>query len=332
MTSEQLNGAEPPDAGIYVPVPTFFHKESGPCPSLDLETQESHALFLLGAGIKGLVVLGSTGEAIAITSSERSELTQRLRLAFDKNGFHERPLIVGTTAQALEEVLAQLRDAHDAGASYGLVLAPGYFASAASQDGIAQWFEAVADRSPLPILVYHYPAVSNNLAIAPGTMERLAAHSRIVGCKLSHGDLAMHARVAAAPSVGRACFATFTGMGQQLLPVLSVGGAGAIDGLAGVFPRTVVALFSEYRAQKPDAKLMRELQREIAGGYEPILRWGIPAIKAAIRRELGYSGSDVARLPLRAMDSEAWATCEPAFAALAGREKSLRAKDDLKSS
>ncbi len=71
----------------------------------------------------------------------------------------------------------------------------------------------------------------------------LTQRSLTVGCKLSHGDLSLHAQIASSPHIDSNHFALFTGLGQQLLPVLTVGGAGAIDGLAAIFPRVVVRLW-----------------------------------------------------------------------------------------
>ena len=67
--------------------------------------------------------------------------------------------------------------------------------------------------------------------------------SIIVGCKLSHGDLSLHTQIASNPRIDPNHFALYTGLGQQLLPVLTVGGAGAIDGLAAFFPRVVIRLW-----------------------------------------------------------------------------------------
>lgn len=140
-------------------VPTFFASQSAsnydPVNNpLDLETQTKHSLFLVKGGVRGLVILGSTGEAIHLTNKERNELITSQRKELDNAGFKDRPIIAGTATQNVEETLIQLEDAKKAGAEYGMVLTPGYFASAASQQGIVKWFEAVADKSPIPIMMY----------------------------------------------------------------------------------------------------------------------------------------------------------------------------------
>lgn len=120
---------------------------------LDLETQTKHSLFLLKGGIKGLVILGSTGEAIFITNKERVQLIKSQREEMDKAGFKDRPIIAGTATQNIEDTLQQIAESKAAGAEYAMVLSPGYFAAATSQEGIEKWFTAVADKSALPVMM-----------------------------------------------------------------------------------------------------------------------------------------------------------------------------------
>ena len=99
------------------------------------------------------MILGSTGEAIHLTNKERFEVLSGVRKAFDASGFKDYPIIAGTATQNIEETVQQLKEAKDAGAGWGLVLVPGYFAGASTQEGIIKWFTAVADQSPIPILM-----------------------------------------------------------------------------------------------------------------------------------------------------------------------------------
>ena len=157
-TNGNQSQASPPPAGIYVPVPTFWAKEGTSnydpvSPPLDLETQTEHSLFLLKGGIKGLVILGSTGEAIFITAKERKELISSQRKALDDAGYKDRPIIAGTATQGIEETLQLIEESKAAGAEYAMVLSPGYFAAATGQKGIQLWFEAVANKSVLPVMM-----------------------------------------------------------------------------------------------------------------------------------------------------------------------------------
>lgn len=141
-----------------MPVPTFFAAEDESNyydinPSLDLATQSKHSLFLVQGGIRGLVLLGSTGEAIHVADAERSELIRSQRKTLDDAGYKDRVIIAGTTAQNIPEVIQQVKESAEAGAQFAMVLSPGYFAAAANQTGIEKWFEAVADQAAIPILM-----------------------------------------------------------------------------------------------------------------------------------------------------------------------------------
>ncbi|CAJ2502278.1 Uu.00g096720.m01.CDS01 [Anthostomella pinea] len=324
-----------PPPGVYVPVPTFFASKKAAdydpvAAPVDIATQVAHSLYgkhrapsthyppshiqeapseltpqspqdLAKAGIKGLVLLGSTGEAIHLTSAERTTILSGVRQAYDREGFPDYPIVAGTATQNVAETVEQLRGARDAGAQWGLCLVPGYFAGASTQEGIVRWFTAVADQSPIPIMIYHYPGVSNNVKVTVSTIVTLSAHANIVGCKLSHGDVSYHAQVASNPSIDHAHFATFTGLGQQLLPVIAVGAAGAIDGCAGFFPKTVVKLYELALKNRPsddEVARRRALQFKVSAMEELVVRFGTVGIKEAVSRLRGMGDCDGTRLPL----------------------------------
>jgi 2-keto-3-deoxy-L-rhamnonate aldolase len=140
-------------------VPTFFVSKDHPeystaIPAVDVETQVQHAIFLARAGIAGIVLLGSTGEAVHLTAVERVSLISAVRKGLAHSGFPEYPILAGTSTQSMEEAIVQIGQAKQAGAQWAMVLAPGYFAGAhCSQDGIFKFFETIAERSELPILV-----------------------------------------------------------------------------------------------------------------------------------------------------------------------------------
>lgn len=341
-TTNGSRGAQksPPPQGIYVPVVTFFAKEGtssydAVAPPLDIKTQTEHSLFLVKGGVKGLVILGSTGEAIHLRNEERHELIKSQRKALDDAGYKDRPIIAGTATQNIQDTLDMIKDSADAGAEWAMVLSPGYFAPAANQTGIQKWFEAVADKAVLPIMIYHYPGVTNNLFISPATFEKLAAHPNIVGCKLSHGIIDDQTLIACSPRIDHDHFYTFTGLGQNLLPALTIGNVGAIDGLAGIFPRLVVRLFNIYNdssakgTTKKDIEEMRRLQFRICEGEKIIARWGPVGVKEAIARVWGFGSAQGARLPLAGGfedgDKE-WEKWDKLFQGLKELEESFKAE------
>lgn len=116
----------PPPVGIYTPVVTFFAKEGSAnydpiSPPLDLETQSQHSLFLAKGGIKGLVILGSSGEAIFIRQKERHALIKSQRKTLDDAGFKDRPIIAGTATQNIDDTVEMIKDDKEAGAEYAMV-------------------------------------------------------------------------------------------------------------------------------------------------------------------------------------------------------------------
>ena len=161
MTGLTQTKISSPPTGVFVPVPTFFHPPSPSTPQarLDIPTQVRHSVYLAQNGIRGLVLLGSTGEAVHLSHSERFELIAGVRQGLDAAGFVGYPLMTGVLTYSVDEALKWLGDAKRAGGDWGLVLVPGYFGTAADQGNIREWFEAVADNSPLPILVYVFLAL-----------------------------------------------------------------------------------------------------------------------------------------------------------------------------
>lgn len=137
--------------------------------------------------------------------------------------------------------------------------------------------------------------------VSPATFATLAQHPNIVGCKLSHGDLSQLTQIASNPAIDGRTFRVFTGLGQQLLPVVSVGCGGAIDGSAGFFPKSLVRLFrlsSQQTLSEGELRERRLLQYRVSCMEEIVVRFGIPGIKEAISRLRGFGDKDGTRLPL----------------------------------
>ena len=84
---------------------------------------------------------------------ERYDFLAGVRNGLEQAGFHDYPIMAGVLTNSVEEALEWLEDSHKAGSQWGLVLAPGYFGAAATQENLIEWFTIVADRSPIPILM-----------------------------------------------------------------------------------------------------------------------------------------------------------------------------------
>jgi 2-keto-3-deoxy-L-rhamnonate aldolase len=137
--------------------------------------------------------------------------------------------------------------------------------------------------------------------VTPESFATLSKHPNIVGCKLSHGDVSQLTQIASNPSIDANTFRVFTGLGQQLLPVISVGCGGAIDASAGFFPKSLVRLFelsTNSGLSDPELAERRLLQYRVSCMEEIVARHGIPGIKEAISRLRGFGDVDGTRLPL----------------------------------
>jgi 2-keto-3-deoxy-L-rhamnonate aldolase len=144
--------------------------------------------------------------------------------------------------------------------------------------------------------------VSNNVVLTPATIRALAAHPNIVGAKFSHDDISVHGQVGSDPEIDHERFTLFTGLGQHLFPAMQVGVAGAIDGLAGFFPATVVRLFEVASAEsfgRNERKEAQLLQLAVSRGEDLVVKWGTVGIKEACSRIHGFGDRDGTRLPLK---------------------------------
>lgn len=282
----------PPIAGIYTPVPTFFKKDS----SIDYESQISHARFLHENGIAGLVIMGSTGEAAHLTRQERASVIKAVHEALPQI-----VIIAGVAQNSVQDTIDEIDSVKCAGASYAVVLPSSYFGATIKQEGIVDFFTIIADQSQLPVMIYVYPGVSNNINVEPQTVARLSKHPNIVGTKLSYGDVAHHAQVVCDSAEN---FSVFTGLGQILLPTLSVGCCGTIDALSGSFPKLFVKIFEHYQAGNYEEA--RRLQFVACKGEEIVVRFGVIGIKRLIHSR-GFGTSYLGRVPLNHdIDTEAW--------------------------
>ena len=177
-----------PECGCYVPAITFFHPETD---ELDLVSQSKYFAYLASTGLKGLVVLGTNAETLLLTREERRALLQCARAAVPE-GF---PIIAGVSGHSTRQVLGYIADAVDAGADYVLLLPCAYFGKQTTPAVVKNFFAQVAEVSPLPIILYNFPAVCNGLDLDSEIIADIAnQHENVVGVKLTCGSVAKIAR------------------------------------------------------------------------------------------------------------------------------------------
>jgi 2-keto-3-deoxy-L-rhamnonate aldolase len=119
---------------------------------------------------------------------------------------------------------------------------------------------------------------------------------------MSHGNVSYHVQVSLDPEIDHDKFRVYSGFGQQLGPIVLFNAAGVIDGLAGIYPRTVSLLMklSEKRPiTEENLKKIQELQYIVSSGEEFVGAGGIIGIKEAVKRVLGFGTMEGGRLPLK---------------------------------
>ncbi len=140
-----------------MPVPTFFKAAASRGPlqaAVDVEAQVSHSVFLAGNGIRGLVLLGSTGEAVHLSRAERSALVAGVRRGLTRPATRTTPSWPACSPTASTRQLEWLADYAAAGAQWGAGAHAGLLRPRRHHAGQHQeWYTLVADQSPIPILM-----------------------------------------------------------------------------------------------------------------------------------------------------------------------------------
>lgn len=263
--------------GIIPPVPTPFTRDG------ELDTAALQRLLRqLEPEVDGFLILGSNGEAAFLSEAERQRVFEAAREVIPAH----KPMLVGTGAEATRLVVARNRDAHAVGADAALVLPPHYYVGAMNEGVLEQHYRTLADASPLPVMLYNFPAVTT-LALGPGLIARLAEHENIVGMKDSSGNIAaLTETLRRVPTA----FQVMTGSASTFLAALALGVRGGILAVANVAAPSYRALFDAFG--RGDLETARALQFSLNPLAQAVTtRYGIPGLKAAMRlqgRDAGY--------------------------------------------
>ncbi|CAM1508125.1 Fc.00g049730.m01.CDS01 [Cosmosporella sp. VM-42] len=286
--------------GIYAPTMTFFDPVTE---DLDIPTIKKHAERLARAGLAGIVTMGSNGEAIHCTREEKLAVTKATREALDEAGFQSTPIILGATEGSVRGTVELTKLAAEAGADYTLVLPPSYYRAQMDEDAVYNYFIALADESPLPIILYNYPGAVSGVDMDSDLLIKLAQHPNIVGTKFTCGSTGKLTRVALAtnaktPFQEGSGYMAFGGIADFTLQTLVSGGSGIIAGGANVMPKTCVKVWNLYAAGKKEEA--QALQKVLSKGDWVLTKAAIAGTKSAIQSYYGYGGYP--RRPLKRLD------------------------------
>jgi 4-hydroxy-2-oxoglutarate aldolase len=166
--------------GIFPPVSTPFYPEG----NIYFKKLESNVERYSKTPVAGIVVLGSTGEAILLSDDERR---QALKSARDAASRHK-VLVAGTGAESASETLQLTEYAAELGYDVAMVRTPHYYKKQMQPANILAFYRFVCDRSPLPVIVYNFPQATGYDIPAELVIE-LAEHPNMIGIKESSGDV-----------------------------------------------------------------------------------------------------------------------------------------------
>lgn len=274
--------------GIYSPIATPFFDGKIAYDKLD-----QNLTFWLSSKLEGIVVMGTNGEFVSLLEREKEELIQYCCHAIAG----KKRVVVGTGGNCADETLHLCRISAECGADAALVVAPFYYKSSMTDGALEGYFTSVADRSPLPIIVYNMPA-NTGVNTSSALLAKLSRHPNIIGVKDTSGNIVQIIETIRDAAPG---FSVLAGNWAFLLPSLYMGAKGGTLALSNLLPNECVELTELFEAGKHDQA------RQLAMRLMPVnaavtTKYGVGGLKVAMEY-VGLFGGEP-RLPLRRPDAE----------------------------
>ncbi len=270
-------------SGLLLPITTPFTRDQ----SIDSAALSENIGRWNATGISGYVVLGSTGERVSLDETEYLQVIEIARKATpDTLSF-----IVGAGQQSTQKTIEEIGRATRAGAEATLVITPHYYRSAITQEALVTHYTAVADASPIPIILYSMPDLTG-IKIEAETAARLSEHQNIIGMKDSSNDVATFRKTAGLVSKE---FAMTVGNGTVFSDALEAGASGGILAVGCVVPDLCLEIYRAARSN--DLERARSLQEKLTPLARAVTKtYGIGGLKTALEMT-GFAGGEV-RAPL----------------------------------
>jgi 4-hydroxy-2-oxoglutarate aldolase len=278
--------------GVLLPITTPFSSRE----ELDTEGLVSNLERWNDTGISGYVILGSTGERVNLDESEYLRVIETARRVVPE----KLTFIAGAGQQSTRSTITEIERAAAAGAQAVLVITPSFYKSAITQETLIEFYRAVADAAPVPVILYSMPDLTG-IKIEPETAARLSEHENIIGMKDSSADIVKFTEtVRRVPDD----FAMMIGNGTVFSEALQAGARGGILAVGCAAPKLCTEIYEA--VQRGDTDRARALQ----GWLTPLARavtktYGIGGLKTAMDLS-GLVGGAV-RSPLRRPDESAGA-------------------------
>lgn len=266
--------------GVLPPIPTPFVGDR-----LELGPMADNLDRWMSTGLRGVLALGTNGEAPYVDEDEADRLVAAVRARMPAG----RTLLVGVGRESTRATIAAGVRAAAHGADAVLVRPPTTYRMQMTEAALEAHFLAVADESPVPVLLYNQP-VAFGVELTVGLVARLSAHGNIRGLKESSGNVGLVGEHVAGLREG---FPVLTGVASTMYASLLVGATGLIVAVANVVPELCVRLYDDVRAGRLEAALT--LQRTLTPlGRAVTFQHGVAGLKAAMTLA-GYAGTEPRR-------------------------------------
>lgn len=229
------------------------------------------------SGIEGYLVLGSNGESVYLEHSEKLRLIEAAR----KRVPSSMTLFAGTGVESTRATIELTKEAADRGVDGVLVKNPFYFKNQMTFDVYFAHYTAVADASPVPVVIYNVPAFTG-ISVESRLVIELAKHPNIRGMKESSGDVRLISEVVW--NTDPKTFSVVAGAAPVLFANMTIGARGGIVALACAAPKATLALYRAFVAG--DSEKAGVVQRIIAPAAVAVTaKYGIAGLKTAMDLE-----------------------------------------------
>ena len=274
--------------GTGVALVTPFKKDF----SVDVEALIKIVNYEIDNGIDYLVILGTTGEPATLTTAEKELVISTIVETNNKR----LPLILGVGSNNTAQVVEELKTRNFSDFTAILSVSPYY--NKPTQEGIYQHFSAIANASPIPILLYNVPGrTSSNME--PKTVLRLANEFKnIIGIKEAKGDIVQAMELIKNKPDG---FLVISGDDMVTLPIVLAGGSGVISVIGEGFPKQFSTMVKLGLERKVDEAY--KIHYELAESIDMIFEQGNPAGIKEVFKSLQLSENTV-RLPLVSVNED----------------------------
>ena len=269
-------------SGVFAPLATPFDGQG----NLLFEKLAFNVEKLNNTRLRGYLALGTNGEFRGLSAPEQMKVLKTVIQAASP----EKVIMAGTGAETAPVSIELCQQAAEIGAHYGSLITPFFFAKKMSDRALIDYFIQVAERSPIPVLLYNNPGVTN-ITMSTTVIKEVSSHPKILGMKdSSPGNLSAYL-VSAKPG-----FYLLAGSANFFFTGLIIGAVGGVLSLADVFPEPCCDLYELGVAGK--LKEGRDLQVQILKLNQMVSgKFGVAGVKAAMDIVGFYGGPPRAPLP-----------------------------------